>query len=120
MCGNISEKPNYGLYEFNHGVDPSSFSECVKFDHCSVTLDTAHVPNCDFYINPFNRSELFDTFAKRSMELAKQRGDSGCYIYDLVAAVYLVHPEKFISEFLNDAFGNTVNVLKYIDNKFLI
>lgn len=120
MAGNIAEKPNYKGYEFNHGLDPEAFSECVKHNHFTATLDTCHVEKCDFNLINYNRSEYFNRFTDASIAMAIKRGDKGCYIYDLVAAVYLLHPEKFNYEVKIDNFGNSINVLKYTSDNFLI
>ncbi len=114
MGGNISERPNFGAYEFNHGMDPVAFSECVKFNHSIATLDTCHCGPCDFNYITLKNDGLFERAVKRYVELSNERKEEGCYVYDLVAIIYLMHPERFSSECKEDAFGNRLNVLKYV------
>lgn len=120
MCGNIAEPPNYNGYEFNHGIDPEAFSECVKYPHCSVTLDTCHNRYCDFFLIENKEEGRLWSAIERAKELSRERNEAFCSIYDLAAVVYLLEPERFISEVKTDPFGNKVNVLSYIDNKFLL
>ncbi len=120
MCGNISESPNYNEYEFNHGIDPQAFAECVKYPHYSVTLDTCHNKYCDFNLIKITEEGWFKKAVERTVELSNSRLEDACYIYDLVAVIYLLEPEKFTSEFKNDAFGNKINVLKYNRKNFIL
>lgn len=120
MGGNISEKPNYNEYEFNHGMDIAAFTECVKNHHVIATLDTCHCDLCDFNNIKLKDDDLFEKMVKRAVQLSNERREDGCYIYDLIAAVYLLHPKKFLEEKMKDNFGNHLNVLKYIDNSPLI
>lgn len=120
MCGNISEPPNYNGYEFNHGMDPESFAECVKYPHFCVTLDTCHNKYCDFNLINITEDGLFKKSVDRTVELSNDRLEDACYIYDLVAVIYLLEPEKFTSEVKTDPFGNQINVLKYNQKEFLL
>lgn len=120
MGGNIAEPPNFDKYEFNHGMDPDSFAECVKFNHFVATLDTCHCAPCDFNLIDFKDDGLFGKAVKRYIELSNSRAEKGCYIYDLVAVAYLLQPEKFSSEFKTDPFGNRLNVLKYTSQNSII
>ena len=120
MGGNIAEPPNFDVYEFNHGMDPTAFAECVKFNHFVATLDTCHCAPCDFNLIDFKDSGLFGKTVKRYIEMSNSRAEKGCYIYDLVATVYLLQPEKFSSEFKTDPFGNRLNVLKYTSQNSII
>lgn len=120
MCGNIAEPPNYKEYEFNHGVNPEAFSECVKYPHCSVTLDTCHNKYCDFFLIENKEEGWLKNAIERAKELSRERNEAFCAIYDLAAVAYLLEPERFTNEIKTDPFGNKVNVLSYIDNKFLL
>ncbi len=120
MGGNISQPPNYKGYEFNHGMDTDAFAESVKHNHVIATLDTCHNEHCDFYKIKIKEGGLFADLVKRSAEMSRERKEETGYIYDLVAAVYLMHPEKFTTEIKTDPYGNTMNVLKYVDEKDLI
>ncbi len=120
MCGNIAEPPNHGEYEFNHGMDPAAFSECVEKPHFVATLDTCHCEQCDFNRIKIENDGLFERAIKKAVELSNSRGEKSCYIYDLVAAKYLLHPELFTSYSATDPFGNRLNVLKYISTEQII
>ena len=120
MAGNIAEEPNFNGYEFNHALDLSAFAECVRYPHAAATLDTCHAPLCDFYKVAADGDSLLHRAARRAAELARGRNDLSCPVYDLVAAVYLFHPERFALEILTDKDGNKVNVLKYISELPLI
>lgn len=120
MCGNIAEPPNYNGYEFNHGVNPEAFSECVKYSHYSVTLDTCHNKYSDFFLIENKEEGWLKRAIERAKELSRERNEAFCSIYDLAAVIYLLEPERFRSEAVTDPFGNKVNVLRYIDNKFLL
>lgn len=120
MGGNIKEQPNYKGYEFNHGIDTKSFSECVKFPHMIATLDTCHCPHCNLNFFDFNKDTLLGRMLYRYKELSNSRGESICSVYDLTAIVYLVHPEKFDSYIAYDKDLNKLSVLKYIDDRPII
>ncbi len=120
MCGNISEPPNFKGYEFNHALDINAFAECVKYPHASATLDSCHHPKCDFYKIDLSGDGLFYRLARRSAELARERGEGLCAIYDLVAAVYLIEPERFDVEVMTDKDGNRVSVIKYKGSLMLV
>ena len=120
MCGNIAEPPNYKNYEFNHGVNPEAFSECLKYPHYSVTLDTCHTKNCDFFLIENKENGWLSKAIERAKELSHERNEAFCAIYDLAAVVYLLEPDRFTSEILEDPFGNKINVLKYADKSYIL
>jgi inosine-uridine nucleoside N-ribohydrolase len=120
MAGNIAEPPNYNGYEFNHGVDTQAFAECVKYPHAVATLDTCHVPACDLNKFDFHADGLFGRMVDRYLELSKSRNEAVCGVYDLVAFVYLIHPERFEIYSATDKDGNKLSVLKYICDKPII
>ena len=113
MGGNISEKPNYNEYEFNHGMDPEAFSYCVKHPHVALTLDSCRNPLCDFSKIEINGNSLLEKFARKSVVLSGRRSEEACYIYDLIAVQYLFFPERFECEIKNDSFGNSLNTAFY-------
>ena len=117
MGGNISEPPNFMGYEFNHALDLNAFSECVKFKHLTATLDTCHNEKCDFYKITLKGNGLFEKMVEGSVALSRKRGEAGCYIYDLITVVYLIHPEKFAFKIKLDKDGNKINVLEYVSDK---
>ena len=114
MAGNIAETPNFKGYEFNHALDIQAFAYCVKYEHVTATLDSCHCPQCDFYLISPDANDMIKRIAQKAIELSRTRGETTCRIYDLVAAVYLIHPERYASEVLTDRDGNLVNTLKYI------
>jgi len=120
MGGNISEPPNYGAYEFNHGVDTESFAECVKYPHRIATLDTCHFPLCDLNRIELEVSGLLGDLLNRYKELSRERKEQVCGVYDMVAVVYLIHPERFGVEISEDNDKNRLSVLKYISDKPII
>ena len=117
MCGNIAMPPNHNGYEFNHALDPEAFAECARHPHATVTLDTAHHPRCNFYEVDATGGDLLSRFIARAAELSRGRGESDCAIYDLIAAVYVIHPDRFIVEEKDDPFGNRLSVLKYVSDQ---
>ncbi len=120
MAGNIAEAPNYNGYEFNHGLDTYSFSECVKYPHLVATLDTCHCKPCNLKEKTFNRNDLLSKMIKRYIDLSVERKEPACYVYDLTAAVYLTHPERFTHTKATDKDDNVLSVLKYISDKPII
>ncbi len=120
MGGNIAQPPNYNGYEFNHGMDTGAFAECVKYPHLVATLDTCHCHQCDINHAELSDHNLLGKMLIRYRELSRDRKEAECYVYDLVAADYVVHPERFSSETAQDKDGNTLSVLKYISEKPII
>ncbi|MBR2043056.1 MAG: nucleoside hydrolase [Clostridia bacterium] len=120
MAGNINERPNYKSYEFNHGVNPDAFAKCVKHPHKAATLDTCHCDKIDLNVTSVKKDGLIGKMIARYKEMSNVRKDDFCAIYDLVAVVYLLHPERFTSEVKIDAFNNAVTVLRYISEEPII
>ena len=120
MAGNITEPPNYNGYEFNHGLNTKAFSYCVKYPHAAATLDSCHCYPCDLNHIEITGDDLFAQFSRRYQELSNGRNEAACYVYDLTAAVYVVHPDRFIIEEKTDKDNNTVSVLKYVSDKNIL
>lgn len=120
MGGNISQPPNYNGYEFNHGMDINAFAECVKYKHIIATLDSCHNRQLDFNDIQTDGNTLLDRFINRSVELSNQRGESGCYIYDLITVYYLLHPDNFSVEKATDSDGNELCMLKFTADSFIV
>ncbi len=120
MGGNIAEEPNFNGYEFNHGMDIGAFEECVKYPHVVATLDSCHFDKGDLNKIEIRETGIFDKTLKRYRELSNERKESGCYVYDLVVAVYLTDPERFSCETATDKDGNILKVLKYIYNENIL
>ncbi len=120
MAGNISEPPNYNGYEFNHGVDTEAFADCVKYPHFIATLDTCHITKCDFNKIDFKVNGLFGKMVNRYIEMSHSRNEEVCSAYDLVAIVYLIHPERFEAYEAVDKDQNKLSVLRYVSEKPII
>lgn len=117
MGGNIAETPNYNGYEFNHGINPEAFTECVKHPHVIATLDTCHCDLCNLNKIDFAVDGLLAKTVDRYLELSRSRNESICSVYDLVTVIYLLCPERFETESREDNYGNKLYVLKYISDK---
>ena len=117
MGGCIKEKPNYKGYEFNHGLDPEAFAYCVKFTHTAITLDTCSLPALDMQLYKIKSDSLYGKILCASKKLGRDRGEENCYVYDDIAACFLLHPERFEKESVKDPFGNTVTNAIYISEK---
>ena len=118
MAGNIAEPPNYNnKYEFNHGMDTESFAYCVKFPHKIATLDTCHIDLCNLNLIDLPTEGLLAKMVARYRELSLGRGESICSVYDMVAVVCLVHPERFSVCEATDPQGNLLSVLKYVSKE---
>ncbi len=90
--------PNFGKYEFNDGIDHSSFLWTLRRPHVAATLDTCHVPAFNTIGTRREGTRLLDVLMNRCTELAERRGDKANYIYDQIAALALIHPEFFECE----------------------
>lgn len=108
MGGCVDEKPNYKGYEFNHGVNPESFSYCVKFPHVAITLDTCSVGVLNMHNYNISGDDIYSQTLNASKRLSRQRNEDGCYVYDDIAACYLLYPERFETKVCKDPFGNEI------------
>lgn len=120
MAGNISEEPNYKGYEFNHGINPEAFAATVKYPHVIATLDTCHNPFCNLNNITFSNEGAFGKAIAKYKALSNGRNEQMCSIYDMMAVVYLVSPERFGIEKRTDSQGNELSVLIYTDDKPVI
>lgn len=120
MCGNINEPPNYNGYEFNHGIDPDGFAQCVKYPHICATLDTCHCNACDMNKSEIKAQGLLGKMLERYHELSIGRKEEICSVYDLTAVVYLLYPERFETYPATDPFNNKITALRYISDKPII
>lgn len=117
MGGHINEKPNYKGYEFNHGLDPKAFAECVKHPHFCATLDTCSEDVLNMHSYNITDDDLYSRTLNASKKLSKSRNESGCYVYDDIAACFLIHPERFKAKVQKDPFGNEITNLIYTFTK---
>lgn len=119
MAGNISQPPNYNGYEFNHAINKEAFSFVVKYAHVAATLDTCHCEKCNLNKYDISSDGLLGILLNRYKKMSEERNEEVCSVYDLVAVVYFLHPERFSVEVLSDKDGNNVSVLKYISDLFV-
>ncbi|MBE6637435.1 MAG: nucleoside hydrolase [Ruminococcaceae bacterium] len=120
MAGNVAEPPNFNGREFNHALDVDAFAACVAFPHVTATLDSCHHPLTDFYHITPDGNDLLCRAVAAAVSLARHRGESTCRIYDLLTAVYLVHPDRFAVREDIDPDGNRLSYLAYLDSRPLI
>ncbi|MBQ8340407.1 MAG: nucleoside hydrolase [Clostridia bacterium] len=120
MAGNVAEPPNYNGYEFNHGMDTAGFAAAVRYPHAVATLDTCHAPTCNLIGQTLPTEGLFARMLHRYLALSRGRGETVCSVYDMVAVVYLIHPERFRTEAVVDPQGNHLSLLRYISEKSIL
>ena len=95
MGGCNDEEPNFNGYEFNDGLDPDSFSWVLDRPHLAVTLDTCRVAQFNFINRGKGGDGLLDILLNKSVELAAARHADRCYVYDYIAALALLYPQRF-------------------------
>ncbi len=117
MGGCIKHTPNYKGYEFNHGLDPEAFSKCVKFPHIAITLDTCSVKALDMNRYSIEETDKYSKILLASKRMSKSYKDKNCYVYDDIAACFILHPERFETQTLTDPFGNLVTNGIYVSSK---
>lgn len=113
MGGNVAEKPNFRGYEFNHALNRAAFSECVKYPHVAVTMDTCRHPLFNIQEKAAPREGLLYRIAERCRALTLTSGERGCYLWDDIAVKALRHPSWFSSEQARDKDGNLLSVAHY-------
>jgi len=117
MGGNIASEPNFKGYEFNHALDRSAFTACVKLPHAAITLDTCRIPALNIQERGVKGESLIAKIVNRSRELTFTSGEKGCYIWDDMAVKCFFHPDWFTLEQATDKDGNLLTVAKYILGK---
>ncbi len=95
MGGCRAEEPNYNGYEFNEALDLEAFIKSLSRPHICATLDTCRVPEFNYISARRTGEKLLDKLINRSIELAAARHNDRCYIYDYIAALALLHGERF-------------------------
>lgn len=113
MAGCIDEEPNFKGYEFNQSLDRSAFAYCAKFKHKTATLDTCQRSILNFAAADISGSGLLKKLIRASVAISQKRGLPYCYIYDYIAALYILSPDLFETEEKTDIDGNILTCLKY-------
>lgn len=118
MGGIVNSEPNYNGYEFNQALDVNAFDYCVKFPHTAITLDTCRIEKLDMRKTEINGDDLHSRILKADIALSITRSEDGCYVWDDVAAIYVLYPERFEVKKEKDPFGNIISNAYYISDKF--
>ncbi len=114
MGGCVHQTPNFGDYEFNHALDPAAFAKCVAFPHVAITLDTCRTPKLDIRPLKIEGDGWHAQILRADQRLSQTRGEDGCYVWDDVAACYLLFPDRFVLNKQTDPHGNQLTVAEYI------
>ena len=117
MGGCINEEPNFGEYEFNHCLDPEAFSYCTKLTHAAITLDTCRTEKLDMRRYTIEGDDIHSRILRADQRLSITRNEDGCYVWDDVAACYLLFPERFELKEQIDPHGNRIFNAVYISDK---
>jgi inosine-uridine nucleoside N-ribohydrolase len=101
-------------------MDTAGFAFAVSHPHAVATLDTCHSPACNLNLQELPTEGLFARMMRRYQALSLGRGETVCSVYDMVAVVYLVYPERFTTEQCVDPDGNFLTMLRYISEKSIL
>ena len=117
MGGCVREEPNFNGYEFNHCLGIEAFNYCVKFPHTAITLDTCRIPTLDMRRYKIDGDDIHSQIIRADQVLSVSRGEDGCYVWDDVAANFILHPERFEIKTETDIAGNSINNAYYVSDK---
>ena len=117
MGGVVKTRPNYRGYEFNQGIDARAFNFCVRFDHVAITLDTCRIDKLDMRKFEISGDDLRSRILRADVRLSITRGEEGCFVWDDLAACYILFPERFEVKSEADPYGNIINNAYYISDK---
>lgn len=117
MGGCVNTPPNFKGYEFNHCLDTEAFSYCVGFPHAAITLDTCRVPVLDMRKYDIKGDSLHEQIIRADQKLSITRNEEGCFVWDDVAACYLLYPERFELREQTDPHQNRIFNAVYISDK---
>ncbi len=117
MGGCVDSEPNFKGYEFNHCLDREAFAFCTKQKHAAITLDTCRTEKLDMRKVTIEGDDVHSQVLRADQRLSVQRGEEGCYVWDDVAAVYLLHPERFTLKQQTDRDGNRIFNAVYVSDK---
>ncbi len=110
MAGCVNAQPNYNGYEFNHGMDPEAFAYCVRFPHEGVLLDTASPVLLLKEVN--EGSPVRVALQQAYLKLEWHNGEDA-YVWDDIAARFILYPEQFTTKRLTDKWKNNLNCIFY-------
>lgn len=117
MGGVVREEPNFNGYEFNQCLDVEAFAHCVKLPHVAITLDTCRTELLDMRRYSIDGDDLHSKILRADQRLSITRGEDGCYVWDDVAACYILFPERFEVKPEKDPYGNTLSHARYVSHK---
>lgn len=117
MGGNVAEAPNFHGYEFNHALNRKAFSDCVRYPHVAVTMDTCRHPLFNIQQKEIAGKDIPHKIVRRSRELTLRSGEVGCYVWDDIAVKALRHPDWFALRKRTDKDGNLLTVAEYVYGK---
>ena len=117
MGGCVNEEPNFGDYEFNHCLDPEAFAFCTQFPHVAITLDTCRVEKLDMRKINITGDDVHSLILQADQRLSITRNEDGCYVWDDVAACYLIFPDRFEIKEQTDPHGNRVYNAVYTSDR---
>ena len=118
MAGLTKAKPNFKGMEFNQALDHASYRACLQRSHKVATLDTCRTRSFNLASRRFYGERMLYKLVNRANELAEIRHPDNSYIYDLITALYLIHPNFFQVRSITDPWGNELNELKCRDSSF--
>lgn len=117
MGGRVKEEPNFNGYEFNHCLDTEAFSYCTRLPHAAITLDTCRTEKLDMRKVDITGDDIHSMILRADQRLSVTRGEDGCYVWDAVAACYLLFPERFVLQEQTDPYGNRLYNAVYVSDK---
>lgn len=117
MGGCVHEEPNFNGHEFNHCLDIEAFNYCVKHPHVAITLDTCRTKTLDMRQYEITDDTVHAMIIRADQRLSISRQEDGCYVWDDIAANYILHPERFEIIRETDPDGNLLCNARYISDK---
>ena len=117
MGGRVRTAPNYHGYEFNHGLDKAAFAACTRVPHAAITLDTVRTPALDMRPREIAGDDIHAQIVRADQKLSITRGEEGCFLWDDVAAAYLLWPDRFRLDAETDQDGNRIFQAVYVSDK---
>jgi inosine-uridine nucleoside N-ribohydrolase len=117
MGGVVKSAPNFNGYEFNQALDVEAFAFCLKHPHTAITLDTCRTDKLDMRLFEISGEDIHSRIIIADQKLSITRGEEGCFVWDDVAACYLLFPQRFEVKEEADPYGNVISNAKYISDK---